>query len=110
MAKAAVLPVPVRAWPNTSSPESALGIIPACTGVGSRYAARASAASIVSERPRSPNPPEGAEESGNLVSDEEGDKEAFRVQGSGFENGCKITVTRNIGQGDQVAREANSRL
>ena len=84
MAKAAVFPVPVRAWPKTSSPVSARGIMPACTGVGSAYPARASAASIVSERPRLPKPAEVAADSVDLDSEEEGDKKGLGVQGSGF--------------------------
>ena len=39
IAKAAVLPVPVRAWPTTSPESNARGISPACTGVGSAYPA-----------------------------------------------------------------------
>ena len=50
------MPVPVRAWPSTSTPASARGMMPACTGVGSAYAARSSAASIVSRAPNRAKP------------------------------------------------------
>ena len=51
MAKAAVLPVPVWAWPIKSTPARARGISPAWIGVGSRYSASSSAASMTCDRP-----------------------------------------------------------
>jgi hypothetical protein len=56
IAKAAVFPVPVRAWPKTSFPCKALGIIPAWTGEGVWYSARASASIMTLERPNPENP------------------------------------------------------
>ena len=52
MTKAAVLPVPVRACPSTSTPASARGIKPACTGVGVRYSAFANASRMTGDRER----------------------------------------------------------
>ena len=58
MQKAAVLPVPVWAWPIRSMPASAWGIIPAWMGVGSRYSASSRAANSLSESPMPANPAE----------------------------------------------------
>src|SRR5688572_20246152 len=55
MTKAAVLPVPVRACPITSTPANARGMKPAWTGVGERYSALASDSIIRTDNPRSPN-------------------------------------------------------
>ena len=51
MQKAAVLPVPVCAWPIRSMPSRALGISPAWMGVGSRYSASSSEASMTFDSP-----------------------------------------------------------
>ena len=55
MANAAVLPVPVCAWPIKSVPSSAGGINPAWMGVGSRYSASSSAASMTFDSPMAAN-------------------------------------------------------
>lgn len=60
MQKAAVLPVPVCAWPIKSMPFSALGISPAWMGVGSRYSASWSEASMTFESPIAAKPEDGA--------------------------------------------------
>ena len=59
MQKAAVLPVPVCAWPIRSTPASACGISPAWIGVGSRYSASSRAASMTFDSPM-PAKPAGA--------------------------------------------------
>ena len=59
MQKAAVLPVPVCAWPIRSMPASACGISPAWIGVGSRYSASSRAASMTFDSPM-PAKPVGA--------------------------------------------------
>ena len=51
--KAAVLPVPVWAWPITSRPSSSAGIACSWIGVGSRSPDGSSASSVGSERPSS---------------------------------------------------------
>ena len=56
MQKAAVLPVPVWAWPIRSMPARALGISPAWIGVGSRYSASWSEASITFDSPMPAKP------------------------------------------------------
>ena len=56
MQKAAVLPVPVCAWPIRSMPARARGISPAWMGVGSRYSASSRAASMTFESPMPAKP------------------------------------------------------
>src|SRR5262249_23103256 len=58
--KAAVLPVPVWAWPMTSRPERTSGIRAAWIGVGSKYWALCSAARIKGERDKLWKPPSGS--------------------------------------------------
>src|SRR3954464_8720687 len=58
-ANAAVLPVPVAAWPSRSRPSSSSGIVSRCTGVGSSYPSAAVEATMAFERPSAAKPAAG---------------------------------------------------
>ena len=60
MPKAAVLPVPVLAWPMTSRPSSALGMKAAWMGVGCKYRASLRARSVAGLRSMDRNPVAGS--------------------------------------------------